>query len=199
VSVSLILPHSSSFFLIITVHIPLYITHMSAWGKNDLLHTPRIFEKKKRTKETAIATASIRRAQQCNRKALIETNIYSMAEETKKKIIEFSDSDSDSENELPNKSSLKINKSFASEFEKRKRREELINAKHNDEYFSDDDSSSDESEDEDAELLTAKVDLQILKVSFLFIPKRCTQHHACHNTDNNSFVSIFADNQCTKE
>ena len=47
---------------------------------------------------------------------------------------------------------------------KRKRRQELINAKQNDEDFSNDESSSDESEDEGAELLTDKVDLQILKV-----------------------------------
>ena len=86
-----------------------------------------------------------------------------MAEETKKKILKFNDSDSESENEQSNDNNLKINKSFASEFEKRKRQQELINSKHNPQYFSDDDSSSGESEDEDAELLTTKVDLQILK------------------------------------
>ena len=73
---------------------------------------------------------------------------------------------------------MTINAKFAKEYEKRKRKQELINERQRrkQEYgdidgFSDDDddddgsSSSEESEDEDAELLTPKVDLQILKVS----------------------------------
>ncbi|GFH59161.1 hypothetical protein CTEN210_15637 [Chaetoceros tenuissimus] len=83
-----------------------------------------------------------------------------MSDKEKKKVLEFSDSESDSENESNN---FKINKKYATEYDKRKRRQELINAKQNDEDFSDDESSSDESEDEGAELLTDKVDLQILK------------------------------------
>jgi len=77
------------------------------------------------------------------------------------------DSDSDSDNEgssSPDKDKFQINKTFATEYEKRKRREELLNAKQGGGDDSDDDSSSDESEDEDAELLTPNVDLQILKV-----------------------------------
>ena len=84
-----------------------------------------------------------------------------MSEKEKKKVLEFSDSESDIENKSNN---FKINKEYATEYDKRKRRQELINAKQNDEDFSDDESSSDESEDEGAELLTDKVDLQILKV-----------------------------------
>uniref|UniRef100_A0A7S3QAF1 Kri1-like C-terminal domain-containing protein n=1 Tax=Chaetoceros debilis TaxID=122233 RepID=A0A7S3QAF1_9STRA len=73
------------------------------------------------------------------------------------------------------KPSLVINKKFAQDFEKRKRREELSNERHDQkngwgrghghggDRDSDDDESTSESEDEDADLLTPKVDLQILK------------------------------------
>ena len=61
---------------------------------------------------------------------------------------------------------LAINVKYATEYEKRKRRQEFINSRQDQDDGSDDvsDESSSESEDEDAELLTAKVDLQILKV-----------------------------------
>mmetsp|Transcript_4723 Transcript_4723/g.9032 ORF Transcript_4723/g.9032 Transcript_4723/m.9032 type:complete len:743 (-) Transcript_4723:418-2646(-) len=78
-----------------------------------------------------------------------------------KTLLAFSESDSDSEQS--NDNHIRINKTFADDYEKRKRRQELLNAKQKDEDTSDYDSSSDESEDEDAELLTSKVDLQILK------------------------------------
>ncbi len=90
-----------------------------------------------------------------------------MSKKEEKKLIEFSDdSDSDSDSSSDRKASKKgfqINKKFASEYEKRKRRQELVNAQQ-DGYGSDSDESSSESEDENAELLTPQVDLQILKV-----------------------------------
>ena len=87
-----------------------------------------------------------------------------MADNREKKVLKFSDSSSVSESENEqSKNRFKINKSFASEYDKKKRRQELINANQGDEDFSSD-SSSDESEDENAELLTPRVDLQILKV-----------------------------------
>jgi hypothetical protein len=81
---------------------------------------------------------------------------------TSKTLLDFSDSDSTSEQS--NDNHLRINKTFADDYEKRKRRQELVNAQQNDEDTSDYESSSDESEDEDAALLTSKMDLQILKV-----------------------------------
>lgn len=86
-----------------------------------------------------------------------------MSEPKKKELLQFSDSESDSESDKSNHGHLKINKTFADDYEKRKRRQELLNAQQNDEDTSDYESSSDESEDEDAELLTSKLDLQILK------------------------------------
>ncbi|GMH76184.1 hypothetical protein TrLO_g4024 [Triparma laevis f. longispina] len=69
-----------------------------------------------------------------------------------------SDSDSNSDN------AIKINKKFARDWESKKRREELSNARQDginvDEDYS---SSSSESEDEDAELLTPGVDLKVLE------------------------------------
>ena len=73
------------------------------------------------------------------------------------------------------KSILKINSTFAKEFQERKQREELINVRQErkmsalmsrleDDEDDETSSSSDESEDEDADLLTPGVDLQILKV-----------------------------------
>jgi hypothetical protein len=61
---------------------------------------------------------------------------------------------------------LAINVKYASEYDKRKRRQEYVNSRQDQAGESDNgsDESSSESEDEDAELLTAKVDLQILKV-----------------------------------
>eukprot|EP00551_Chaetoceros_affinis_P005227 CAMPEP_0203683190 /NCGR_PEP_ID=MMETSP0090-20130426/47391_1 /ASSEMBLY_ACC=CAM_ASM_001088 /TAXON_ID=426623 /ORGANISM="Chaetoceros affinis, Strain CCMP159" /LENGTH=802 /DNA_ID=CAMNT_0050552319 /DNA_START=44 /DNA_END=2452 /DNA_ORIENTATION=- len=75
------------------------------------------------------------------------------------------DNDSDSDS---NDNKLIINAKYAKEYDKRKRRQELTNLrqKKNDDdssVGSDDSSSSEESEDEDGELLTPKVDLQILK------------------------------------
>ncbi len=89
-----------------------------------------------------------------------------MSKERKKQILEFSDSssESESENEQQSRNAFKINKSFANEYDKRKRRQELMNAKQGDDDDFSSESSSDESEDENAELLTPKVDLQILKV-----------------------------------
>lgn len=85
-----------------------------------------------------------------------------------KTLLDFSDSDSSSEQS--NDDHLKINKTFADDYEKRKRRQEFLNAQQNGEDgTSDYESSSDESEDEDAALLTSKVDLQILKVKDLFL------------------------------
>lgn len=84
----------------------------------------------------------------------------------KKQQLDFSsqsDSDSNSDSDAPLK--LSINKKFATEYEKRKRQQELVNARQEGEVNDDSDysSSEDESEDENAELLTEKVDLQILK------------------------------------
>lgn len=121
----------------------------------------------------------------------METKEYteSMSDkEEKRKLDVFGDSSGGEESEDENENNLssqrfKINKSFASEYDKRKRREEMINANQNgDDFDDDDDSSSDESEDDNAELLTPKVDLQILKVclcrsrtSLLRLRDRC-----CH-------------------
>ncbi|GMH98765.1 hypothetical protein TrVE_jg8855 [Triparma verrucosa] len=77
-----------------------------------------------------------------------------------------SSSDSDSESSIARGSSsaIKINKKFARDWESKKRREELSNARQDgidlDEGYS---SSSSESEDEDAELLTPNVDLKVLE------------------------------------
>ncbi len=97
-----------------------------------------------------------------------------MSKEEEKKLIDFSDdsdSDSDSSDRQPSKKGFQINKKFASEYEKRKRRQELVNAAQ-DGYGSDSDESSSESEDENAELLTPQVDLQILKVRFLSVHQK---------------------------
>ena len=85
------------------------------------------------------------------------------------KVLDLSDDSSDGEsgNEKTYKS-FKINESYASEYDKRKRRQELINSKQGDDGFTSD-SSSDESEDENAELLTPKKELQILKVRYCTI------------------------------
>ncbi|KAL7579922.1 hypothetical protein ACA910_004923 [Epithemia clementina (nom. ined.)] len=57
-------------------------------------------------------------------------------------------------------SKLSINKKFAKEFELRKQRQELVNAKNDIADDNDDDASS---EDEDGELLTSKLDTNIMK------------------------------------
>ena len=121
-----------------------------------------------------------------------------MDEENEKKVLQFSD-DCDSESENDNSSGLKINKTFANEYEKRKRRQELINANQNDECQIDDDSSSDESEDEVAELLTPKVDLQILKVRILeaFLRRRILD--GLLKVDISNICIPLSDNQCIKK
>ena len=63
---------------------------------------------------------------------------------------------------------LQINSTYAREYTSRKRREELVNhrqlrEREGIESDDDDDSSSDESEDEDGELLTADMDVKIIK------------------------------------
>ena len=86
---------------------------------------------------------------------------------------DYSSSDNDVDD-----NKLTINSTYAKEYETRKRKQELTNERRqtfNGDLDSnemidddDDDSSSEESEDEDGELLTAKVDLQILKVRLFF-------------------------------
>jgi protein KRI1 len=87
------------------------------------------------------------------------------SEGKKKKELFVDSSSEDEEEEATNKPSvLKINRKYATEFETRKQREELINSRRYGEVSDDDDSSSDESEDEDGELLTPALDVKILQV-----------------------------------
>ena len=115
--------------------------------------------------------------------------------EEKKKLDVFGDLSGGEESEDEDENNLssqrfKINKSFASEYDKRKRREELINADLNGDD-DDDDSSSDESEDDNAELLTPKVDLQILKVCL------CRSRISLQRLgDRCSHLSLFSNNDC---
>ena len=77
------------------------------------------------------------------------------------------DASSSDEEEQANapKSILKVNKKYAREFDQRKRREELLNARQSGEYLDsdDEDDSSSEEEDEDGELMTPGMDLSILR------------------------------------
>lgn len=76
------------------------------------------------------------------------------------------DSSSDEEEQVnAPKSILKVNKKYAREFDQRKRREELLNARQSGEYLGsdDEDDSSSEEEDEDGELMTPGMDLSILR------------------------------------
>lgn len=91
-------------------------------------------------------------------------------EQTKKQQLLDDSSDEDSssdEEEQVNapKSILKVNKKYAREFDQRKRREELLNARQAGEYLGsdDEDESSSEEEDEDGELMTPDMDLSILR------------------------------------
>ena len=76
-----------------------------------------------------------------------------------------SSSSHDSSSESSSSSSddqLKVNKSYAREYQTRKQREELRQVRERDEQNTSDESSSEE-EDEDGDLLTNSVNLQFLK------------------------------------
>ena len=96
--------------------------------------------------------------------------------EKKQKLLDDSSSDegeSSSEEEgdtsanAPAKSIFKVNQKYAREFDQRKRREELLNARQAGENLGsdgdEDDDSSSEEEDEDGELMTPGMDLSILR------------------------------------
>jgi len=70
---------------------------------------------------------------------------------------------SEEESSHDHEESLVLNKKYASEYQKRKVKEDLINSRHNFHDDSGSDCSSSESEDEDGELLTPVVDLEIMK------------------------------------
>ena len=96
--------------------------------------------------------------------------------EKKQKLLDDSSSDEDESSgeeeggasaNAPTKSILKVNKKYAREFDQRKRREELLNARQAGENLGSDDDededSSSEEEDEDGELMTPGMDLSILR------------------------------------
>lgn len=86
-----------------------------------------------------------------------------MAPKKSKQDIISSDSES-SDGEGSDEGGIRINQKFASEYEKKKRYEELTKyKKHDDDDSNSDDSSSSESEDEDGVLLTDNLNLKILR------------------------------------